>query len=270
MHSNTLKQPIITLTSDFGLKDEYVGMLKGVLLSHCLSPQIIDVTHSIQPQDILSAAIVIGRSYHYFPEGTVHMVVIDPGVGSQRSILALKADNHFFIAPNNGVLSPLLTKDRISAIFSVENSELFLPNVSNTFHGRDIIAPVAAKIASGLQLAEVGPALTLDHCLCISLPKAKLSAGTITGKIIAIDNFGNLQTSITKTNLANYSSRSNLIISLNTYTIKGVNHFYGEREPGEIMALLDSRNHLEIAISGGNAASILNSKVGDTVIISYQ
>ncbi len=270
MHSTYSHKPIITLTTDFSLQDEYVGILKGVLLSHCPYLQIVDITHSIQPQNILSAALTINNSYHYFPKGSIHVVVVDPGVGSLRSILALRADNHLFIAPNNGVLTPLLTSNRFMEAFSVENKNLFLKTVSRTFHGRDIMAPVAARLACGMRLNEVGPSIEMANCLRLQLPKVKKGEGIITGEVVAIDAFGNLQTSITRHDLATLQSNAKLIITFGQHTIHGLSSFYSEVEPGTFLALLDSRNHLEIAIHRGNAASMIHGQTGIPVTISCQ
>ncbi len=270
MQAQPSQTPVITLTTDFGLQDAYAGILKGVILSHCTAAQIIDITHGITPLSITSAALTIDNAYAYFPHGTIHIVVVDPGVGSERSILALRADKHIFIAPNNGVLTPLLKKNRFMEAFRIENSDLFLPNQSHTFHGRDIMAPVAGKIAGGLELSRVGPPLALKQCLRIHLPEATVTGGNIKGEIIAIDHFGNLQTSITQKDLTARPSKGNLSVTLCGLTIKGLSRTYSDQKPGALLALLDSRNHLEIAVSGGNAASELECQIGNSVNISYQ
>ncbi len=257
--------PIITLTTDFGLEDEYVGTLKGVILSTCQAVRIIDITHAITPQDIPAAAMTIAHSYGYFPAHTIHIIVVDPGVGSKRSIMVLKADDHLFIAPNNGILTPLLTESKFTEAYLVENSGLFLKEVSNTFHGRDIMAPVAGKIAAGMDISRVGPPVFLEQCCRVPLPNALKAGKTISGEVIHIDHFGNLQTSITGTDLTSLPTPRTIIITLSDHTINGLSRTYTDREQGAILALLNSRNHLEIAIAGGNAATILNCEIGTSV-----
>ncbi len=270
MHSPPPHMPIVTLTTDFGLHDEYVGILKGVLLSHCPQLQIVDITHSIHPQEFLAAAHSINNSYQYFPEGTIHVVIVDPGVGSSRSILALRADNHIFVAPNNGILTPFFTNRRCIEAYSVEKQSLFLPSVSRTFHGRDIIAPVAARLAGGMQLNEVGPPVKQEDCLCIQLPRVEKSDGKIIGEVLAIDAFGNIQTSIAMEDMKSLHRPAKLVVTFGQHTIDGLSRFYSEKEPGTLMALLDSSNHLEIAVSKGNAATMTQARPGMPVTVSCQ
>ncbi len=263
----TTKRPIITLTTDFGLRDDYVGTVKGVLLSTCRDAVIVDLTHGIEPQDIVRAAMSIGHAYRFFPPGTVHLVVVDPGVGSDRSILALKASGHLFIAPDNGVLTPFLGRDSLQEAFFVDNVGLFAATISRTFHGRDIMAPVAARLADGMELSLVGPQITARDCCRIHLPEASKKGGTIVGEVIRIDHFGNLQTSITARDIASIS-RQKMQILIGGIAIGTLMDTYSDAGPGKTVALLDSGNHLEIAVNGGNAAAILGLRPGDTVTVS--
>jgi hypothetical protein len=170
-------RPIITLTTDFGLHDDYVGTVKGVILCTCRDAVIIDLTHDIAPQNIAAAAMSIGASFRFFPKGTLHMVVVDPGVGSDRRILAVRSAGHLFVAPDNGVLTLVLTEDAFQEAFQVTNRDLFATTISSSFHGRDIMAPVAAELACGMDISLVGPRLSRQQCCRISLP-----AATVTGK----------------------------------------------------------------------------------------
>ncbi len=260
-------RPIITLTTDFGLRDEYVGTVKGVLLNICRHAAIVDLTHHIDPQDIAQAADCIGHSYRFFPSGTVHLVVVDPGVGSDRRILALKACNHLFVAPDNGVLTPFLNEERFQDAFVLTNAELFSKSVSSTFHGRDIMAPVAARLAVGMDISLVGPQLKQKECQRIELPKALIRDNKITGTVVHIDHFGNLQTSITKEDTALFSKQK-LSIQIGGHTIIGIRTAYYESARGKSVALFDSRDLLEIAINGGNAAITLGCGLGSEVIVS--
>jgi len=180
---------VITLTSDFGLEDEYVGVMKGVIVSIAPAARIIDLSHGIKRQAVQEAAFVLAAAYRYFPKGTVHVAVVDPGVGSDRKIILLRADGHFFIAPDNGLLTFLLAGDRFEAVHEVANRDLFIKPVSNTFHGRDIMAPVAARLAAGLDMEAVGPAIDRAAVVRFRLPRLTINReqGTVTGTIIGVD-----------------------------------------------------------------------------------
>ena len=188
---------IITLLTDFGTDDEYVGQMKGVILSINPSVTIVDLTHQIESQDIVQAAFTIHSGYHYLPEGTVHLIVVDPGVGTERDLLVLKLGNHFFIAPDNGVLTLLLSEKNVLALNLIANPDYFRASVSRTFHGRDIIAPVGAHIANGLEVNELGPAIDVQDVVCLdSLGAWCTENGELKGEVVTIDHFGNLITNI--------------------------------------------------------------------------
>ena len=191
------KQSTITLITDFGLQDGYVGVMKGVISNINPSASVIDISNTIAAQDIFQAACVLNNSYSYFPKGTIHVVVVDPGVGSDRKILCLKTEDYVFLAPDNGVLSFVIEKDESPSIREVTNGKLFLPRLSNTFHGRDIFAPVAAHISKGVSHKEFGE--RVDKTNEITLPKPILSPeGKLTAEIIYVDSFGNLITNVNK------------------------------------------------------------------------
>jgi len=166
---------ILTLLTDFGTEDAYVGMMKGVILS--INPQavIIDITHQIDPQDLIQAAYIIKSSYRYFPEGTVHLLVVDPGVGSDRAIVALEMMGHIFLAPDNGVLTLLMDEGETDSIVSVENTRYFLESVSRTFHGRDIFAPVGAHLCRGLDIKNLGSPLDQQNLVHLKILKPYIS-----------------------------------------------------------------------------------------------
>jgi S-adenosylmethionine hydrolase len=263
---------IITLTTDFGLHDEYVGVMKGVILSLAPSVRIVDLTHSIGSQALPEAAYCIASAYSYFPKGTVHVVVVDPGVGSNRKILALCADGHLFIAPDNGVLS-LLFNHHFEAAYEITNRELFRQPVSATFHGRDIMAPVAARLVQGFSPAAVGPAMIPSDLSKLPLPTATVDHAqkTITGQVISIDKFGNLITNIhidnelLRTVAGQYSQ---LLVSVCGLVIIGIQASYASVAPKSPLAVIGSRNTLEIAVNMGNAAEMLRAAPGDMVTVS--
>lgn len=258
---------IITLTTDFGLKDPYVGQLKGAILRRNTEARIIDITHAIPPQDILAAALTLQTSFHYFPEGTVHMTVVDPGVGSQRAILAGEGNMHCFIAPDNGILSPLIADKRISSLYRIENSTLYPSKVSSTFHGRDIMAPVAAALAGGLTLEEVGPKVSLDSCILFNIPKPVIRAGSIEGQVLAIDHFGNIRTNITAASISRFQPECFAGIELGGQVITTITTAYSQCPVGSFTGIIDSSGYLEIAVNKGNARKRTGALVGDPVSV---
>lgn len=259
---------LITLTTDFGLRDPYVGQLKGAILRRNMEAKIVDLSHAIGPHDILAGAIIIRSSYDFFPRGSVHLVVVDPGVGSQRKIIALKADSHFFIGPDNGVLTLLMRDRKVQALHRISNRSLFPDRISSTFHGRDIMAPVAAALAKGMDISEVGPAITVDDCAHLDIPATQFDENGITGRVISIDRFGNIQTSISSFTLANYQPSSFAGIFIGSHSINSIASTYADTQPGELLALIDSAGYLEIAVNRGNAAERIGCKVGDPVNVT--
>ena len=202
---------IITLTTDFGTSDAYVGIMKGVILSINPNARVVDVTHAIPPQDIYEAAFSIYAAHSYFPKGTIHIIVVDPGVGSDRQAIVCQTESAFFVCPDNGVLSYLLQsveneeKQPVDAV-AIQNSAYYLSEVSNTFHGRDIFAPVAAHLSLGVPLDDIGPPAQTLVQLPIQVPE--LSGNTLTGQIVKIDRFGNAITNISETAIARLENAS--------------------------------------------------------------
>jgi S-adenosylmethionine hydrolase len=260
---------VISIVSDFGTDDEYVGVMKGVMLSINPSASIVDITHQIAPQDIHQAAYLVPSYYHFFPEGTVHIVVVDPGVGSQRSILALSHQKHFFIAPDNGVLTLLLNAEKSDTIICVDNADYFLKPLSSTFHGRDILAAVGAHLSCGTKLDAFGARANVKDIVRLKDLNCRISqTGELIGKIVSIDRFGNLITNIDSQSLAVFSrtkTLKHLQINIGTVEISGLSLTYSDAALQSPLALFGSRNYLEIAINGGNAADILNARKGDPV-----
>ena len=268
---------IITLTTDFGTSDVYVGVMKGVILSINPDVEIIDITHSVSPQDIYEAAFTIRAAYRYFPKDTIHVVVVDPGVGSERQPIVCQTDIAYFVCANNGVLSRVLqdieTDDtNTSKSVVIENPSYILPQVSNTFHGRDIFSPVAAHLSLGVALSQFGT--PIQDLVRFTVPIIQTIDNTLTGQIIKIDSFGNLITNISEDTLTAFLlSTSNdaeavdfEILAGNT-PITRLNSFYAESEAGEPLAIIGSFGLLEIAINLGNAETVLGMKRDDTIVV---
>ncbi len=262
---------IITLTTDFGTSDTYVGIMKGVILSINPKAQIVDLTHAIPPQDIYEAAFSIYAARDYFPKGTIHIIVVDPGVGSDRQAIVSHIDNAFFVCPDNGVLSYLLHSAESAGAHpidsvAIQNAAYYLPEVSNTFHGRDIFAPVAAHLSLGVPLGDIGP--PVKTLVRLSIPKIDTSGDTLIGQIIKIDRFGNLITNISKgTFEAFLNDDVNYEIRAGNASLNRLNSAYADAEIGEPLAIMGSLARLEIAVNGGNAEKQLGLKRGETVVI---
>ena len=261
--------PIITLLTDFGTGAEYAGLMKGVILSINPSAVIVDITHQIDRQDIVQAAFTISAAYGYFPDGTVHLVVVDPGVGSERSLLALEMKNQIFIAPDNGVLTLLFNEGNISALIRITNSEYFLASTSRTFHGRDIMAPVGAHLSDGIDLRKLGTEIDRRDAVHLDDLYARISEnGELTGKIVGIDDFGNLITNIDLDKLGEVylsGQEKKIQFKIGCHAITGLSETYSSVQPKTPLALIGSRGFLEIAVNNGNAALIFNIEKGDSV-----
>lgn len=260
---------IITLLTDFGIEDAYVGTIKGVILSVNPSAMIVDITHQIDPQDLIEAAYVIKSSYRYFPKGTVHVIVVDPGVGSDRAIVALEMMGHIFLAPDNGVLTLLMDEGRIDSITRVNNSHYFLEPLSQTFHGRDIFAPVGAHISKGVDLKKLGSGLDRNDLVHLSIRKPSISdEGELVGTIVSVDRFGNCITNIDLNCLEKFYKpgyEKNLVIAIGEYEIKGLSKSYdgvGLKQP---LAIIGSLGYLEIALNCGRASRHFRAGKGDTI-----
>lgn len=259
---------IITLTTDFGTSDAYVGTMKGVILGINPNVRVVDLTHAVPPQDIYEAAFTIHSAYRYFPKGTIHTVVVDPGVGSDRQAIVCEIDGAFFVCPDNGVLGYLLQgidggPERRMNVVAIQNPVYQLPEVSNTFHGRDIFAPVAAHLSRGVPLADIGP--RVENLVQLPIPMSEISENTITGQIVKIDRFGNAITNISESTLS--GEVSGYEIDVQGVRLTHINRAYAESEVGEPLAIIGSFGLLEIAINGGSAEKQLGLKRGDTAVI---
>ena len=263
---------VITLTTDFGLDDEFVGVMKGVILTINPDVRVVDITHGIDPQDLTTAAYSIHAAYPYFPEGTVHVVVVDPGVGSSRAIVAASLNGHYFVAPDNGVLSLVLDAPAIDRIVQVTNAQYILKPVSRTFHGRDIMAPVAGHLSRGIQIDRLGPRLRSENLARLPIEAATTMAdGTVAGKVIMIDRFGNLITNIDTAALdpleADFTTLK-IEFGIEKQRIQGLSASYSDVPPNVPLAIIGSKGLVEIAINCGCAQDYFNARKGDVVYIS--
>lgn len=257
--------PLITLTTDFGLNDPYVGQLKGTLLSCCPTATIIDLSHAVPAWDLLAAAIVIHSSYAYFPPATVHLIVVDPGVGSSRNIVAAQGEGHFFVCPDNGILSLLLAEDKIEAACIINYPTMGAGAVSPTFHGRDIMAPVAATLAQGRAISELGDERA-PECLqrLPSWQPQRIDQGW-QGRVLGIDHFGNLRTSIRAQDLPEQGGF--IALEINGQCLERLVTTYSEIPDGAPAVLIDSCGFLEIAANQGSAAQLVGGATGDLVTV---
>ena len=261
--------PVITLLTDFGLEDEYVGVMKGVILSINPGVDLVDITHNITRHDIRQAALTVNASFRYFPKGSIHVVVVDPGVGGKRKVLCLKHEGHFFVAPDNGVLTVVVQDGRVEKICAITNQKYFLEPVSDTFHGRDIFAPVAAHLSKGLDMECLGQEVPLSDIAGLDIPAPFVSAANeLVGTVMLIDHFGNLVTNISQATLERFKdgARSReVVIRLGGSKIQGVSKSYESVNFGAPLAIFGSRNFLEISLNQGDARTYFGAKIGQTV-----
>jgi S-adenosylmethionine hydrolase len=254
---------LVTLTTDFGLSDSYVGAMKGVILSIDPTVTIVDISHDIAPQNVQEAAYVVYAAYPYFPPDTVHIVVVDPGVGSRRRAIALRAAQACFVAPDNGVLSYVLAREGMREAVSLTNSKYHRRTVSHTFHGRDIFAPVAAHLARGVPLTELGEPLT--EIVTFSLPRPQvLPDGEVVGHVLHIDRFGNLILDVKE---GDCILDGGIVLEVAGRRIQDLGRTFTDVPAGELVAYIGSSGHLEIALREGNAAQSLGIKRGDKILL---
>lgn len=251
---------IITLLTDFGQRDWFVPSMKGVILGIAPRVQIVDVTHEIPSQDIRAGAFVLAAAAPTFPKGTIHVAVVDPGVGSRRKAIAVKTPGHVFIGPDNGLLSLALRDEKPMEIRALENERLYRNPVSHTFHGRDVFAPVAAHLARGVKFSELGPRLKTMQT--IQIPEPVKTARGVRGEVVYIDHFGNLITNIPAKSLSR-----DITVRLGRYRVRGTATSYSQAKPGSVVAVVNSLNLLEIGLRDGDASKKLGFRVGTPVAI---
>jgi S-adenosylmethionine hydrolase len=262
-----MSRPIITLTTDFGTDDSYVAQMKGVILGINPAATIVDVTHAVAPQNIAAGATVLEDTVDAFPDGTIHLAVVDPGVGSDRELVAVEMGRWRFVAPDNGLLHAVARRYPPRRIVRLEKSEYLRNPVSRTFHGRDILAPVAAHWSLDVDASLFGG--ETSSLATIPLPRASRSGRLVTGEVARIDRFGNVVTSIGES-LFDGEDRGQLQVECNGWAIVGLSGCYADAEPGAVIALVGSSGRVELAQRDGSAAAMLNAPVGTPVHIRLQ
>ncbi len=292
MRNPYLQPPLITLTTDFGLMDTYVGVMKGILYSLAPNARLVDLTHDIAPQNVLEASARLEAAIDYFPPGTVHLVVVDPGVGSNRAACVVETDQALFIAPDNGVLTmPLRRSKVIRAVRLTEKAQTYcLPNVSATFHGRDVFAPIAAHLANGLEPEALGEAIAPDTLvrLPLSLPESGQDANgsaCLRLRVLYADRFGNLITNLERgfwrERRKSFSANKGIVtaevemaaadanarIQAGSRSWQGIARTFADAAPGELLAYWGSSGRLEIAVRDGNAAAVLALSLDATLTL---
>lgn len=260
--SGTTARPIVTLLTDFGVDDAFVGMMKGVILQRSPRSPLVDLTHAIPPQDVRCAGYVLADSWRFFSPGTIHVAVVDPGVGSDRPILGARVGGHIMLAPDNGLLTAVFQQQPPDALRHVSNRDVFLKTISQTFHGRDIFAPTAGALAQGMAFEDVGPPAEGHETLDLPEPTSDES-GRVRGEVIYTDHFGNLITNVPGPMLPLCPR-----IEVAGRTLDRLSRSYADAAPGEALAIISSGGRLEIAMNRGSAAQTLGIGVGAHVTIT--
>ncbi|OQX79347.1 MAG: hypothetical protein B6D56_07285 [Candidatus Omnitrophica bacterium 4484_70.1] len=256
---------LVGLLTDFGDRSNFVGVMKGVILKINPYAKLVDITHKISFGSVREALFLLYKSYSYFPEGTIFVVVVDPQVGSERKALAIKTKNYYFVGPDNGVLSWAVFEDGVEKIIEVKNKKYFLKNISSTFHGRDIFAPVAAYISRGVKIEKLGK--RIKRIKKLDFPQVKIKKDTLKGEILYIDSFGNLVTNIKKDAFLNFVKNKKFIAILNGKKIRKLHNFYSQAKSGIPFFIEGSFSFLEISLYLSSAKEYFKAKEEDTVII---
>ena len=260
-----MRAPVITLTTDFGMRDPWVGIMKGVILGICPEARLVDISHDIAPQDVLEGALCLEASARFFPPGTVHLAVVDPGVGSSRRPLALRADGRYYVGPDNGLLSLVLDDGEPVDAVELTREEYRRSPTSQTFHGRDIFAPVAAHLASGVPLERFGP--VVSDPLRLAVPSSRHENGLVLGEVIGVDRFGNLLTSVTEQDLAPLEGMRALVVEIGGVRVGAPTAAYADALPGGMGAVVSSTGRLEVFVREGSAQAALGLGRGAPVVV---
>jgi S-adenosylmethionine hydrolase len=258
-------RPVIALLTDFGLADHYVGSMKGIIAGICREAVIVDLTHGVPPQDIMTAAFELLAGYRAFPHGTVFIVVVDPGVGTSRRAIAARAGEYVFVGPDNGVFDLVFDELPPSLVVELTNARYALAIISRTFEGRDRFAPAGAWLASGVPQTDLGPAIGVQPRL--NFPRPTMTAGAADGEVVHVDRFGNLVTNIER-RMWPGEVIDRLDVAVSGYRTVRLVSTYAEAAPGEVVALFGGTDRLEIAVRSGNATEALGVGRGTTVHVS--
>lgn len=262
-----MASPVIALLTDFGQRDPFVGTMKGVMLGINPHLQFVDISHEIAPQQIREAALTLSFSRHYFPAQTIFLAVVDPGVGGMRRPLVVETANHLFVAPDNGVLGPVLSQSDVRRVIHATESAYFRPSISRTFHGRDVFAPLAAWLSRGISVHSLG--VEIQDYVRLEFPQPRiLPEQMIEGEVIHLDRFGNLMTNIPDSCIAALcpsEHHQEIQTLVGSVIIEGIDSYYAERAPGALGMLINSWGLCEIFANGGNAAQETGAAVGSPV-----
>ncbi|MGC8668479.1 MAG: SAM hydrolase/SAM-dependent halogenase family protein [Chthonomonadales bacterium] len=262
--------PIVTLTTDFGVEDAYAGIMKGVILSIAPKARIVDLCHGISPQNVVAGALALEAAVDCFPPGTIHVAVVDPGVGTERAAVAVQGTRHTYVGPDNGVLTLALEADPVVRAVSLTNPRFHRVTVSATFHGRDIFAPAAGSLAAGADLGEMGEPLA--SLTPIPLPSPRTTGGAVEAQVIHVDHFGNLITNLRAQELKRLKEEwgpADLVTHVGFARIPSISRTYADVAPGSLVAYVGSSNRLEIGVRNGSAARLLGVGVGSSVVVAH-
>ena len=260
--------PIVTLLTDFGDRDGYVAQMKGVMLSILPTINFVDISHHVPPQNVLIGALLLRNTFPTFPDGTIHLAVVDPGVGTDRRVVAVQVGQHWLVGPDNGLLSLVAVVEKIDRAVAIENSAIWRHPVSRTFHGRDIMAPAAAHLAKGAELAELGP--PIDELVRLQPPEPIRQAGKLVGQILCVDHFGNIMLSLPAQN-DYFGARDKSLVTFSSGGVEFSLPFvetYSDVPPGQLMLLEGSQGFLEIAARDGAANQMLRLREGAQITLS--
>lgn len=261
-----MSRPVIAFLTDFGTRDHYAGAMKGVALGICPDATLVDISHDVPPHDVLAGALELAAAYRYFPAGTIFVAVVDPGVGSARRGIALEAAEYKFVAPDNGVLTPIVDEHNPKRVIELSERRYARPTVSRTFEGRDRFAPAAAWLAKGVELAALGRPAGNVHRL--DIPRPQTDAGRVTGQVLRVDRFGNLITNIDRRAFEKLAEGGEVDVRIGPHQISKLVSTYADAAGGEVCALFGSTDHLEIAANGASAAQALALDRGAAVHVS--
>jgi S-adenosylmethionine hydrolase len=255
---------IITLTTDFGLKDPYVAEMKATILSICPTAAIVDLTHEIDKFNVRMGAYMLASAVPYFPKGTIHVAVVDPDVGTERRPLLIQTKQGFFLGPDNGLLVLASEKQGVVVAREITKRKLMLPEVSSTFHGRDLFAPVAAHLATGLSPSKVGP--EVKNLIKPVFAKIRRLGNELEGEVLYVDGFGNVITNVSNQEIADLHLGDTVALELHDCMLKlSIGKTYGETKLKQPLALIGSHGYLEISVNQGNAAELFKAKIGDKI-----
>lgn len=258
---------IITLTTDFGLKDPYVAEMKAVIFQICPKAILVDITHELEKFNVRMGAFILSCAAGYFPNGTIHVAVVDPSVGTKRRPIMIETERGLFIGPDNGVLLLAAEKEGVRNYREITNRSLMLPEIANTFHGRDIFAPIAAHLASGIETEEIGP--KIDKIVRPLFAKVTNRKAGVNGEVLHVDSFGNIITNIMEVHISQIGQGNWLKTKLARREVKlRLRKTYGEASRNELLALIGSHGYLEIAVNQGSAVEKFHAKRGDKISVS--